>query len=141
MKTLLLVGLFKPRRLPFLAIPLLALLSIAAAAPDSTTVAVNIAAAILAIVSPFLPLAQLHLDGKRMVAISMVVALVIAVGSSLLTGEVKTSDLGGSALDIFAKFGLIWTAQQAVFQYLKDHVPALTDKPLLVAPPATPPVA
>ncbi len=133
---------FRP---PLLATVLLGIfawsLLTAAAAPaqDSTVLAVNIATAVLAIAAPFLPLAQLHLDGPKMVAVSMVVALVIAVGSSLLTGDLKLADLsGGALLPLLEKFTLIWSAQQAVFHLFKDSAsigPYLTDKPLLVAPP------
>jgi hypothetical protein len=109
----------------------------AASAPDSTTLAVNIGAAILAVVVPFLPLAQLHLDGPKMYAISAVAALAIAIGASLLTGDLKVADLQGGALPLLLKFTLIFTASQSVFQLFKDHAtigPYLTTKPVLAAP-------
>jgi hypothetical protein len=130
-------------RFPILLVLILAiaLTLTAAAPPDSTTLAVNIAAAILAIGVPFLPLAQLHLDGPKMYAVSAVAAFVIAVGASLLTGDLKVADLQGGTLPLLEKFTIIFTASQSVFQLFKDHAtvgPYLTTKPLLAAPAAPP---
>jgi|ERR1700682_2789974 len=120
-----------------LVIVLIAVTQIAATAPDSTSVAINIAAILLAIATPFLPLAQFHLDGPKMVALSMVLALAIAVVASFLTGELKIATLQGGSLIVLSAFLKLWAVQQAVFALLKDLPklgPLLTDKPVLVAP-------
>lgn len=118
------------RKLIFLILGLSALLSIMGVGPTTTVIAVNIATAVVAIALPFLPLAHLNLSGPKMVAVSMVAAFVVAVGASLITGDLKLADLSGSFLPLLEKFTIIWTAQQAVFQLFKDSMPALTTKPI-----------
>lgn len=125
-----------------LLLVLLLVLFTTAGSGNATALAVNIAAGVIAIVTPFIPLAQIHLKDQGIFIVSMVLALLIAVVAAYLNGDIKPSDLQGSLITLAEKFGLIWTVQQAVFQLFKDHTkvgPLLTTKPLLVAPaPATP---
>jgi hypothetical protein len=122
---------------------LAAVLSVAAAAPDSTTVAVNIITVLLMLAAPFLPLAQFHLDGPKMVLLSMGVAFIVALGAQLITGDLRASDLQGGVGPLFLEFGKLWGIQQGVFQLIKDHPtvgPLLTTAPILAVPakPAVP---
>lgn len=124
------------------ALLLLAVLSTAAAPADSTTVAVQIATALLMVAAPFLGLAQLHLKDEQIVLASMVLALVVAVIAQWTTGALKASDLQDGLWPLMLQFAKLWAIQQAVFQLFKDNSilgPRLTTKPLLVAPPAPPP--
>jgi hypothetical protein len=127
--------------LAMLVLAVSAFMSITAATTDSTTVAVNIATIVLTIAAPFLPLAQLHFDGKTMVAISMILALAIAIVANFVTGDLKVADLSGGVLPLFIKFGLVWGGMQAVYQTFKDSLPQLTTTPLLVTPPPPKPAA
>lgn len=127
------------RRLLFVVFVACAVLSVAASAPDSTEVAVSIATVVLMVATPFLPLAQLHLDGPKIVLLSMGIAFVVAIAAQLYTGELKTSDLQGGVGPLLLEFGKLWAIQQAVYQLFKDHAqvgPLLTTRPLLASPPA-----
>lgn len=125
------------RRIGFAVLLVLALLSVAAAAPDTTAVAVNIVTVLLMLVVPFLPLAQIKVSGPTMVAISFGLALAITIVAALITGDLKSTDLQSGTLVILGKAGALWSVSQIVFQTLKDHPvvgPLLTTKPLLTAP-------
>lgn len=127
------------RKVFALVILILAFVSLTAAAPSSSSeVALQIAAGVIAAITPFIGLAQLHLKDTTIVLVSMALALVIAVIAQLSTGELSTSNLPASALALFEEVLKLWALQQAVFQLFKDHSkigPLLTTKPLLVAPP------
>lgn len=129
------------RLLALLVLGVAVLLSITAAAPTSTEVAVQITTVALMIAVPFVPLAHLPLTGPQMVVASMVLAFVVALAAQLITGELSTSDLQAGAGPLMLEFGKLWAIQQAVFQLFKDALPALTTKPLLALPTTPKPAA
>ena len=97
------------------------LLALAAApAPSTTAVAIGIAG-IVSIVSPLL-LKAVPWSGAQMTALTMLVALAVAILASWLTGDlaftrdgIVTALTGGS---------VVWTVQQAVYATLKQVAPA-----------------
>ena len=108
--------------------------------PSTLAVATTIGTIVAAIGSPF-ALRYVHLDGLTMSAASYGLALMVAVGAALLTGELQPTR--ESALLVLGGSASIWTAQQAVYAVFKQVAPMIVGaapkaSPVLPSVPAKP---
>lgn len=116
----------------YLILFLAAVIALAGGSPVTLAVATTIAL-VFAAVSPA-ALRYVKLDGPTMAAVSYLVALAIALGAGLLTGELSFSR--DSAVVVLLGSGATWSVQQAVYKILWPAAGVMAAR-LVSRPPAT----